>query len=247
MRATVRRHHLALYALLAAGLAWIWLSSGTQQTGQPGLAAQLPGTCGPWTATAVYFCHKETCLREYLASDLTSTQACPRCGGPLVKTWSLAERRLLPPDTELMKHAYQDPQGRYVNVAVVVTGKERVSIHGPEGCLAAQGYRIKDRRVVDIPLKQRPALQVMVLTASRDGRATGQSDVCFAYWFVTEEHETARNVERWFWTAVDAIFRNTRSRWAYISVSTAAGGDPARNLTLLRDFVGEFYPRIRRP
>jgi len=134
------------YALILAVLIGAWITAAVMPDATPGkpagISEALPDQIGAWKGENLFFCQNESCLRSFTEQTLGTNRVCPRCGGTIERTWSLAERRLLPKDTVLLKKVYHHPNGQSLTVSVVISGTERVSIHRPQMCLVGQGYDI---------------------------------------------------------------------------------------------------------
>ena len=102
------------------------------------------------------------------------------CGSP-VGSMTYAEKDLLPADTILLRKQYTKPSGKRLFVTIVLSGKERVSIHRPQICLVGQGNEIAHSEVVPVPLDGRKPLDVMSLDTSSPSEKTGWPDagICF--------------------------------------------------------------------
>lgn len=216
-------------------------------TDQAGVRMELPDRVGTWLGQDMWFCQNPVCLREYRAGDLQGATNCLVCGSELDRM-NRAEKDLLPKDTEIAKKDYRAPDGRGIYVTVVLSGRERVSIHRPQVCLVGQGYRILNSHVLSIPLEGREPLNVMVLDLIRPKRMPDGETVAvpfyFAYWFVGKDRETPYHLQRMVWMATDRVFHNVSHRWAYIAISGLREVGSRSYEDELKDFVAGFYPQI---
>jgi hypothetical protein len=196
----------------------------------------------------MWFCQNEDCLETHIEERSSDARACARCGGELLDI-ALAERRILPENTRILKKVYRDTSPEAFFVSVVITGDQRASIHKPQWCLPAQGHEIVATRKLDIPRDERDPLAVTVLElrkeASDQPRSAKHQHTAFAYWFVGDDRETASHLRRLYWMAGDRILRGVASRWAYVSVSTQRDPDSDRHTEALTRFIAEFYPLLR--
>ncbi len=211
---------------------------------EAGVNVQLPDQVGEWKGDELLFCQAPACQETHYVSALTNRDVCPTCSGKL-DSMSKAERDLLPPDTLLLKKRYTAPGGAVLFASVVMSGRERSSIHRPQLCLVGQGNEIVKSTVVPVALDGRRELDVMVLDMLRRWRAPdgrqGEQPSYYAYWFVGKGRETPHNLQRMIWMATDRIFYNTSHRWAYISVSGTR--DPeGLYIKGMQEFVGQMYP-----
>lgn len=142
------------------------------------------------------------------------------------------EKRILPPDTKLTKRRYRTGgPGEEIQATIVLSGKDRTSIHRPEVCLAGQGWNLEGREERAIPLTNGEALRVSRLSVSREtengeGRRR-EIRAYFVYWFVGSRTTTPDNLSRILSTARDNVLRGENPRWAYVSLISPVGADVA--------------------
>lgn len=251
------RPYLILLFLFGCAGALLAFTVDVRVSDEAGVKPSLPVALGDdWTGYDVLFCQEADCGRSWLAKDLEPNAdgefRCPQnwrgeaCGGAL-DAMARGEKMILPGDTVIFKKQYfhnRDPEDS-VYAAVVLSGKDRSSIHRPEVCMAGQGNTIEKSEVIEVPLPGREPLQVMVLNLSRKaGPHTRHS--YYAYWFVGKDRETALHWERVLWMGLDRILRNVSHRWAYISVSGERGMDPTDTAhhAEIRKVVGDLYPQL---
>lgn len=206
----------------------------------------LPDTLGEWVGHELRFCQNPGCRAEHDVKDLKDIYKCPRCGSPLY-FMTLDEYRILPKDTVMVKKRYEHPMGRAVFVTVVLSGRERSSIHRPQRCLTGQGNTITGSEVMDISLQDGRELDVMLLDMTRnytlkDGRKIA-SNTYYAYWFVGRNRETPNHITRMIWMAADRIFKNKAHRWAYIGIAGVQAEDDSHK-EQISEFVRMLYPEI---
>ena len=236
-----------LLTLLALGLAIVPLrrASDIRYDEEPGLQTELPLQAGSWRREAVRFCLNPTCQLVNVSAALELPERCSACGGKL-DDMSEVERSLLPRDTWLRRADYQAPDGNRIKTTLVISGRERASIHRPEVCLSAAGSEIIGSEVIRVPLSGRRDLDVRLLTR----RLTGDGRTSYsylAYWFAARDRETASHYQRMLWMAEDRIVRGVTRRWAYISIAGPLGPDREQNLEVLRGFVRDLHPLLVRP
>jgi len=109
------------------------------------LPERLPGGI---RGERIVFCQNAQCgaLLPEQAFRADGTNACPRCGAGKLCEETLAERKVLPADTKIVKRLYRSPLGEAFLVSAVIGGASKSSLHRPELCLPAQGYLIRDAR-----------------------------------------------------------------------------------------------------
>ncbi len=168
---------------------------------------------------------------------------------------TLAERTMLPLDTEFARRLYHSFDGESINCQIVLSGGEKRSIHRPEVCLPGQGWTIRSGMPVEIELPGRSPMTAMRLDLSRSvERADGsrfELQSVFLYWFVGADKTTAHHWHRILLSSWDRVVHGVHHRWAYVIVSATAtqglqpnGRDVEATFTMLKDFVREMYPHI---
>ena len=214
---------------------------------EAGIRLELPDRIGEWEGTELRFCHNPTNRTTYLVKDLDDPDTCPDCGGPL-HAMSKMEADLLPADTGMLKKQYTGPSGKLISASVVLSGKERGSIHRPEVCQTGQGRNLVGKSVLEVPLEGRDPLQVMVLELEMKTRGpAGQSLVrgsYYAYWFVGKDRETPYHHMRMFWMAADRVLRNVSHRWAYVSVGGVRDLHSDDYREEIKTVVSRLYPHM---
>lgn len=207
---------------------------------RPGVRMDLPEKLGDWTGHQLRFCHNPQCKREYRTTDLPSPDSpCPACGGEL-HTMSVEEFEQLPRDTEFRKAIYQNPVGEMLQVSIVLSGRERESIHRPERCLIGQGFHLSSGGIVHVPVPGHTDLSVFVWLTERKIETPIESwehTGFYAYWFVGQGRETPRHLMRMFWLAWDRVVHSVAHRWAYIAVAGRRTAGSDSYLDQLREFL----------
>lgn len=241
--------HLVVIGLLLLASLALAFTVDVHVTDEAGIKIALPDRVGDWRGEEIRYCQDPACQREIGCSALADPTVCPVCGGAL-DPMSMAEKNLLPADTIVLKKRYGDPVGQIVFVSIVLSGKERASIHRPQVCLVGQGSEIVRSEVLPVPIQGRPALDVMVLDLLRRVRTpddrTLEYTSYYAYWFVGKGRETPYHVQRMIWMATDRIFHNVSHRWAYIAVSGARLPASEEYKDQIRAFVRDLYPQMVR-
>jgi hypothetical protein len=240
------RPYLFMISLLVVTSLALAYTVDVSITDQAGVQTEFPNKVGEWVGEELRFCTNPEHRKEWLLSELQDRNLCSECGSEL-DTMTIAERGLLPRDTVLVKNRYVHPSGRMIHSSIVLSGKDRASIHRPQVCLVGQGNEIVKSTTIDIPLHGREPLEVMVLDLIRRyrvGDQTVEQNHYYAYWFVGKDRETASHIQRMIWMGTDRIFRNVAHRWAYISVSglrQETGQDHHQEVTAL---LQDLYPEI---
>jgi hypothetical protein len=239
--------HLAVIGLMALTSLALALTVDVRVSDVAGVKAELPDRVGDWTGHALRYCQAATCQQEFSAENLASQEVCPACGGKLGHM-SFLEARLLPQDTVLAKKRYTNSAGRALFASIVLSGRERASIHRPEVCLVGQGSEIVDQSILAVPVADRPTLKVKVLDMLHrrggPGAASSLSYSYYAYWFVGHGRETPEHWQRMFWMASDRVLHGIAHRWAYIAVAGPRAEGSGEYREQARAFIGDLYPQI---
>jgi hypothetical protein len=236
-----------VFALLAATSALLSFLGSPRLEENVCLRLPLPAAIGEFRGSDILFCQNQKCMRSFRVETLKDSSRCPVCGGALDPI-SLAERRVLPADIILARKQYLRRPSASVLVTVLVSGKERTSIHRPQMCLEGQGWQITGHRVVSIPLAGRKPLSVMFLDVMRSpSRQQGPlrpQEASFAYWFTDGEHETPYHIARMFHMAADNVLRGISHRWAYVTVLLNSGADKATERQQIESLIAILYPHL---
>ncbi len=169
---------------------------------------------------------------------------------------SQAELSILPPDTTFARKTYGIPGSNEVDrilCSIVLSGREKRSIHRPERCLPGQGWSIRESQTVDVPLASGHPLAVTALLLGRpvtlrNGRASSL-EAYYLYWYVGRRVSTPYSFERVMLTNWDLIVHRTNQRWAYVIVSANImrglepnGLGPEETLGRLKTFIRDSIP-----
>jgi EpsI family protein len=162
------------------------------------------------------------------------------------------ERTVLPADTGYARRNYVSigDTGRQVFVSVVLSGRDRTSIHRPELCLVGQGWTIAGRLRHEF-LAGGEVLPVTLLRVEHavvDPRTGGAGAVrsLLAYWFVGGDALEPTHAGMQLRDAYDRLRYLRADRWAYVVVQTGVlHGDEAEALARLQEVLGGVWPVIR--
>ena len=165
------------------------------------------------------------------------------------------ERAILPPDTGYSRKLYSSQEGarQQVLLSVVLSGRDRTSIHRPELCLVGQGWTIdgSERHRFDYPGRPGAGFEATVLRVHQQAAgATRTAPVpgIVAYWFVGGERVVPTQGERVVYDAWNRVARGRADRWAYVLAMTGAadGADAAlaRVQSVLNAALPAFQPAI---
>jgi EpsI family protein len=167
---------------------------------------------------------------------------------------SAVERELLPPDTGYSRIEYASTRDPHrVFLSIVLSGRDRTSIHRPELCLLGQGWTISGRgsHVFAYPGGQGAGFEATVLQAgSRSagvpgGRASAPQLV--VYWFVGGDRVVATHWQRLAIDAWNRIARGRADRWAYVLMQTDASDGEAAALARMQAVPDATLPGFQKP
>ena len=172
-----------------------------------------------------------------------------------------AEKQILPPDTEFAGKAYGDyriPDKDWLDrivCKIVLSGREKRSIHRPERCLTGQGWTQVDSQIIDVPLQSGRSIKVTSLLVSRpitlnDG-TTKQLRFCYLYWYVGRKVTTPYSWVRVILTNWDLVVHRSNQRWAYLICAayptdnfTPNGRSQEQTVNELKKFIALAAPKM---
>ncbi|MCX6955543.1 MAG: EpsI family protein [Verrucomicrobia bacterium] len=168
------------------------------------------------------------------------------------------EREILPPDTGYARKNYvavANPS-RQVFLSVVLSGRDRTSIHRPELCLVGQGWTITGTteqtfyapaRAMSSGSEAFPAtvLRVRREVTTPKGRTVVPQLV--AYWFVGGDAVVATHGRRLVLDAWNRVAHARADRWAYVLMQTDAADGEAEALARMQAVFNETLPAFQRP
>jgi exosortase/archaeosortase family protein len=184
-------------------------------------------------------------LPGFLASDWMGNRIEP----------TAIERIILPPDTGYSRKLYFSREGpsQQVLLSIVLSGRDRTSIHRPELCLVAQGYTIDGSsfHTFAYPGRADAGFRATLLHVRRAIPGTGgkaSDPELVAYWFVGSDRVVPSQGERMIHDAWNRVFRGRADRWAYVLLQTRAqDGDDAglaRMQSVLNSTLPGFQPAV---
>ncbi len=175
------------------------------------------------------------------------------------------EREVLPPDTGFSRKNYISLRNRnqQVYLSIVLSGRDRTSIHRPEICLVGQGWTITGRAAHAFtwpsagqapaggPGGPTPVVPATLLRIEHEFTATPGKPVkvpaLFAYWFVGADRVVATNTDRVVYTSLDRLRHLQAHRWAYVVVQTLAVDGEAAALARMQSVLDGTLPVFQQP
>jgi len=164
------------------------------------------------------------------------------------------EREILPPDTGFSRKIYfrnRDP-AKQVLLSIVLSGRDRTSIHRPELCLVGQGWTITGRAEHRFEFPGRPdvSFPATLLRVQRELPASRGPVVVpqlTAYWFVSGDTVVATHWQRLARDAWNRVAHARADRWAYVLMQTDASDGEAAALARLQAVLNEALPAFQAP
>lgn len=221
---------LAIMAGAAGALTWL---KAHQRLGAPGLMAEaIPGSV-----------QMRLRLPEHVL-DYNSTNV-PE---PEVV------RGYLPKDTSYAGRLYFKTNGIWINTSLILMGADRTSIHRPEYCLPGQGWQIREKSRVKLPIggPQPYDLPAGKWVAGKtapapDGRQVPVSGV-YVFWFVTEGQATDDFSAMLKSMLLHLARRGELQRWAYVSYfSVCLPGQEDATFARMKSLITASVPEFQRP
>ena len=173
---------------------------------------------------------------------------------------SVVEREILPPDTGFSRrnYAFVADRRRDVFLSVVLSGRDRTSIHRPELCLVGQGWTITEaaRHTFGYPGRPDATFAATLLRVQREvalpavpGRAGAKETVpqLVAYWFVGGDGVVPSHVQRMARDAWNRVAHGRADRWAYVLVQTDARDGEAAALARIQTVLDATLPAFQPP
>ncbi|HMD61913.1 MAG TPA: exosortase/archaeosortase family protein [Opitutaceae bacterium] len=165
-----------------------------------------------------------------------------------------AERAILPPDTGYSKKQYMSREGpnRPVLLSIVLSGRDRTSIHRPELCLVGQGWTIdgSSSRRFSYPGRPDAGFEATVLHVRRGlAGPRGRESVpgLAVYWFAGGDRIVASQGQRMLFDAWNRISHGRADRWAYVLLLTGAEDGEGAGLARIQSVLDSALPSFQPP
>ncbi|WP_175414857.1 exosortase/archaeosortase family protein [Nibricoccus aquaticus] len=173
------------------------------------------------------------------------------------------EREMLPPDTGYSRKTYAR-LGRaqeQVFFSIVLSGKDRTSIHRPELCLVGQGWTIRGSERRELRLAGGAVrggaggevagekIEVTLLRIEREAvAADGTRTVVpafFVYWFAGSDAVVATHRGMLWRGAMDRLRNGRADRWAYVVAQTLSTDGEAAAWARIEEVAGRVWGEAR--
>ena len=146
---------------------------------------------------------------------------------------SESELTVLPADTRIDKRRYTAPDGSWYQVAIVIGGTSKSSIHRPELCLPAQGFLMTSPRDMEIGGFKWRAITL-------EGGVMRPS-LGFAYTFFNQDgYRTASHTARILRDIWDRSILNRIDRWVMVTLNSSR--PDSRSVAAFLSKLGEALP-----
>jgi exosortase len=161
------------------------------------------------------------------------------------------ERETLPPDTGYSRKNYMrlGNAREQVFFSIVLSGRDRSSIHRPELCLIGQGWTLRSAEQRLLRTADGEEVAVSLLRIEREAVKPDGTRVVvpafFAYWFAGHEAQVATHRGMLWRGAVNRVTRGRADRWAYVVVQTLADDGEAAAWARLQEVAGQVWPAVR--
>jgi hypothetical protein len=171
------------------------------------------------------------------------------------------EREILPADTGFSRRSYVQVQGgaHAVFVSIVLSGRDRTSIHRPALCLVGQGWTIRgaEQHRFAWPEENSAAgesgrgsahgiLATVLHTERVEARTRRKIPAVVAYWFVNRDAVVATHWERFCRDAWNRLAHGRADRWAYVLMQADAADGEAAGLARIQEVLGAVGPAFQR-
>lgn len=163
-----------------------------------------------------------------------------------------AEREVLPPDTGYSRRNYVSVQDRahQVFVSIVLSGRDRSSIHRPELCVVGQGWNIVEREERTLHLASAQELPVTLLRIQREVTERGgerRTVSCWlAYWFVGREVQVPSHASMIWRSSLDRLLHFQADRWAYVLAQAPLAAGESEGLRQIEEVLSAVWPQVKR-
>ncbi len=164
------------------------------------------------------------------------------------------ERTILPPDTGFSRKLYvnlEHPE-EHVLLSIVLSGRDRSSIHRPELCLVGQGWTIDSatRHRFAYPGNPAAGFEATVLGVHRNLQGTAGQRVVpeiVTYWFVGDNRVFASQTARIAYDAWIRVVHGRAPRWAYVFLQTGSGEGGGSAIARIQAVLDGTLPRFQPP
>jgi hypothetical protein len=160
----------------------------------------------------------------------------------------------LPKDTSYIGRYYFTTNGAWVNASLILMGADRTSIHKPDYCLPGQGWEIREKTEVKLPIAGARPYELPVMkwvvsktVAAADGSPQAVSGI-YVFWFVTK-NQTSDSFQGMLNSMLFQLVRHgVLQRWAYASYFTAClPGQEEATFARMKELIAASVPEFQLP
>jgi hypothetical protein len=179
------------------------------------------------------------------------------------ETVTAVERETLPPDTGYSRKTYArlGRSQEQIFFSVVLSGRDRTSIHRPEICLVGQGWTVRgsERRELRLAgcesganVEGEPETETIEVTLLRIEREAVTADggrvvvpAFFVYWFAGSEAVVATHRGMLLRGAMDRLRNGRADRWAYVVAQTLSADGEEAAWKRIEEVAGAVWGEVR--
>jgi hypothetical protein len=161
---------------------------------------------------------------------------------------------MLPKDTSYAKRIYVAQTNFGVLANIVMMGKDRTSIHKPEFCLPGQGWGIRDKAVVKIPIGGPQVYELPVSKWVIGGTFKDENGQMFdrralyVFWFVADNEVATGHWQRMLQLARDLLTKGVLQRWSYVSYFAVCNpGQEEATFERMKQLIAASVPEFQKP
>jgi len=160
----------------------------------------------------------------------------------------------LPKDTSYTGRYYFTTNGFWANATLILMGEDRTSIHKPDYCLPGQGWQIREKTEVKLPIAGTAPYELPVMkwiisktVSTADGSPQTVSGI-YVYWFVTKG-QTSDDFPGMLKSMMFHLIRHGElQRWAYVSYFTAClPGREDAAFARMKELIAASVPEFQLP
>ena len=160
----------------------------------------------------------------------------------------------LPKDTSYAQRRYTAPDGAWALASVILMGADRTSIHRPDYCLPGQGWQIRDKTDVTLPIAGAAPYELTVKKWTLGNTYTGASGQpqpvsgIYVFWFVTRNRTTGDFPAMLKSMLFHELTSGVLQRWAYVSYFTVCRpGQEDHAFARVKQLIAASVPEFQLP
>jgi len=182
--------------------------------------------------------------------DLPSKVEGYRSRDEAIRTFEL---EILPKDTTFGRKIYRNEEGFEAQLSAILMKSDRTSIHRPQICVTAQGWKIEKSERISIPIATPRAynLSATCLTLGKEVESPVDHKkhpmkALYIYWFVSENRLAAQHPEALWYITRDLALTGTLYPWGYVSCFTwCAPGSEELSVARMKRLISAATPQFQ--